>query len=139
MLADLAISVATALLGAAATDTWTVARVRLIRLVRTLGGSGTRHREDIRAALDETAAAFRATPVADQDRLRRQLLPGWTAQLSDLLDDHPGLAPDLRALVHELDPRVTHVHANTSRDRSVMYVSQGSGPVTHLHGSAQSR
>ena len=139
MLADLAISVATALLGAAATDTWTAARVRLLRLLRTLGGSGTRHREDIRAALDETADAFRATPSADQDRLRRRLLPGWTAQLSDLLDAHPELASDLRALVHELDPRVTNVQSNRSRDRSVMYVSQGSGAVTHLHGPAESR
>jgi hypothetical protein len=140
MLADLAMATASALLGAAATDTWTVARVRLLRTLRSLGGGDAGRRQAIQSDLDETADAFRAVSPADRDGLRGQLLPGWTDRISELLHEYPGLAPDLRAFAHEFappgSPPGSPTQVNVSRDSSTMFVSQGAGPVTHVHGGS---
>ena len=99
-LAALAASGGTALVAAAATDAWQSARAGFAGL---LGRAGW-HQELVESRLDRTAAEVER--AAEPDVVRDRLLPDWQVRLSDLLEERPELAADLRELTSRVQAQL---------------------------------
>lgn len=98
-LAQLGATGAAALVQAAATEVWQLARSRFIRLF----GRGDKEREAAaQRRLDALAAEVEQTPPAQRDQVRQRLLPVWQARLADLIEEDPAAAEALRSLLDEL-------------------------------------
>lgn len=102
-LLGLATAAAAALVQAAATDTWRVARTGFVRLL----GRGDRQREALtERRLDALATSVEQEPAAQRDEVRRRLLPAWQTRLADLIEEDPAVADALRKLRDELLARL---------------------------------
>lgn len=99
-LAALAASGATALVGAAATDAWQSARAGFVRLF----ARGERQHELLESRLDQTATEV--VHAAEPDVVRERLLPDWQVRLSDLLEERPELAAELRELTSQVQAQL---------------------------------
>ncbi|MGH3770263.1 MAG: hypothetical protein ACRDRW_02505 [Pseudonocardiaceae bacterium] len=95
-LAALAASGGTALVAAAATDAWQSARAGFARLLT----HGERRQELIESRLDQTAITVER--AVERDVVRERLLPDWQVRLSDLLEERPELAAELRELISQV-------------------------------------
>jgi hypothetical protein len=125
VLISLASAGAAALVGAAATEAWGRARVGFGRL---FGHGDTRREERTVARLDETATAIEQADDADQEGVRRALLLTWQIRLTDLLEEFPELAEDLRALtesVRAVGPTGQQQRAQATETGSVSTASNG--------------
>ncbi|WP_327321998.1 hypothetical protein OG735_05460 [Streptomyces sp. NBC_01210] len=99
LLIPLASSGAAALVAAAATDAWQTARTGFLRLL----GQGDPRRERLAASrLDEAAARIEGAADGGSGRIREELFPVWRTRLTDLMQEHPEVVDQLRALTHEL-------------------------------------
>ncbi|MFV2019348.1 hypothetical protein [Micromonospora sp. LOL_023] len=92
----LAATGATTLVGAAATDAWTMARDGFVRV---LGLGDRRQRELIEQRLDHTASEVALVEGPDRGAVLQAQLIAWQTRLTDLLQERPELADDLRALI----------------------------------------
>ncbi len=139
-LAALAASGGTALVAAAATDAWQSTRAGFARLFTQAQRSG----ELIESRLDRTAAEVER--AAEPDAVRELLVPDWQVRLSDLLEEHPELAAELRELTSRVQSQLPaaqqqwvqarfEVHAG--RDA---YTAGRDQTITHQHhgGAASS-
>jgi hypothetical protein len=94
-LAQLAVSGATTLIGAAATDAWDQAREGFVRLL----GRGDTDREAVAGRrLDQLTATVAQAEADERDAVREQQLPAWRTRLADLLEEDPRSAEPLRDL-----------------------------------------
>jgi AcrR family transcriptional regulator len=133
-IAALATSGAAALVGAAATDTWGMARTGFTRL---FGGGDQRRRELAEEELDGLAAKVTGAKLADRDRVREEVLPAWQARLADLLDKHPEAREELRGLAETVRGQLpttqqAWVQTNIARDHSTQYIVQHG--TIHIQG-----
>ncbi len=97
LLLQLGTSGAAALVAAAATDAWQSARDRFVRLL----GRGDPVREEVMGRrLD--ALASEIEEAEDRAVTRQRLLPIWQTRLSDLIEEHPELAPQVERLSEDL-------------------------------------
>jgi hypothetical protein len=99
-LAALAASGGTALVAAAATDAWQSARAGFARLFT----HGERRHELIESRLDQTATEVEC--AIEPDVVRDRLLPDWQIRLSDLLEERPDFAEELRALTSRVQAQL---------------------------------
>ncbi|MGH3801534.1 MAG: hypothetical protein ACRDTD_15645 [Pseudonocardiaceae bacterium] len=99
-LAALAASGGTALVAAAATDAWQSARAGFAQLF----AHGEKRQELVQARLDQTATEVER--AAEPDVVRERLLPDWQVRLSDLLEERPELAADLRELTRRVQAQL---------------------------------
>lgn len=129
--AALALTGATTVVAAMATDAWQSTRVGLLRLFH-------RDSETQQAAVDvqlETHTAL-LLRVDDPERVRRSLVPAWQVQMEDLLRRHPDMAEEVQAWVDRADETLPKAHQNwvqtvIARDNGTAVGAQG-GDV-HLH------
>src|SRR5215472_4694015 len=85
-----------AVVAAAVTDVWESARHRLARLL----GRGDPERVRIAGRrLDETRSQLAAASGVGLVQKRAELAARWTTRLADLLEDDPGVEPELQELV----------------------------------------
>src|SRR5690349_5269151 len=115
---QLATSAATSLATAVGTEAWAFARERFARLL----GRGDDERTALaRRRLDATAAEVEASP----DALAQQQAV-WQTRLTDLIEEDPAVAAELRALVAELIERLPAV-----QNQSIMHIT------ANEHGTVQ--
>jgi hypothetical protein len=88
---DLARAAADALVSAMVTDSWESVRRRFAALV------GHEQR------MDAGRAQMAAAADADRSRVTLELARSWSIRLRDALEDRPGVAEELRALLNDLD------------------------------------
>ncbi len=134
MFEDLVLAGGTAVVGAMATDSWTLARARVAELFRRHGGEG--RQQAIEGQLDSNAALV--AEAEDGDEVRQTLLPLWHLELRSLLRRDPAAAEELRALVEEIRPAGNSepkwVQDVVVRDNGKAYLVQGGNIVNHHHG-----
>lgn len=96
---SLALSGASTLVSAAATDTWKTARAGFLKLF----AHGDPQRERIAAnRLDEAAAQVESTGAEHRDEVREALVQVWRVRLGDLLEEQPDAAEQVRALIEQV-------------------------------------
>ncbi|WP_405858799.1 hypothetical protein OG361_31140 [Streptomyces sp. NBC_00090] len=128
-IAALALSGATTLVAAMATDMWQSARERMAQIFRRGGQQAAVESQlDLNNGLVEQAD--------DDSRTRQILADQWQLQLETLLRQHPEAADELRELVGELSAdmpaeRHTWVQNNTARDNARQYAAMGGNVIVH--------
>jgi hypothetical protein len=131
ILEALALTGATTVVAAMATDAWQATRAGTARLFRHGGPA----REEAAAALLEADAALVAR-AANAQRARLALIPRWQLELEELLRDRGDAASEVQALVREvrsLLPRMqeTWVQNNIARDHGQVFASLGGNVIVH--------
>lgn len=125
----LALTGASTLVAAMATDTWHAGRVGFARLFHRRGQG----LPQIESQLDGDAAL-----VAGEDAAaaREALLGPWRLRLLGLLRDHPDAAPELTALIEQIRERLPEDGRRWTQDvraydRSVVNAVQGGNQFNH--------
>lgn len=129
-LATLAMTGATTIVAAMATQAWQATRVGVLQLFHRDQTQQT----SIAAQLDGDDVLV--TQDSDADGARRALVPSWKLRLEKLLRQHPDAADELRALMAEVQaelpqPQQRWVQNNTSHDRGTVFAVLGGN--LHLH------
>ncbi|GAA4727166.1 hypothetical protein [Phytohabitans rumicis] len=130
-LAALAASGGTALVGAMATDAWTVTRAGVSRLLKHVGPG---RRDAIEAQLDANVALVER--AHDPEQARQALAPVWQLQLTQLLEEHPELETALVDLTTAIQAALPAQHqqwvqTNIARDNSRLFAVQGGNVFYH--------
>lgn len=102
-LVTLAEAAGQAVVTAAATDAWAVVKVGVARL---LGRGNTRNIAAVERRLEDTRRELTETTQVDSVAVRARLVVAWQARLGDLLEDDPGAAAPLQALVAQVQAMV---------------------------------
>ncbi|AWZ07387.1 MULTISPECIES: hypothetical protein [unclassified Streptomyces] len=129
--AALAMTGATTVVAAMATDAWTTARARVARLFRH---AGTDQQAAIEAQMDGHAALVARS--GDTEGARQDLVPVWRLQLAAFLREHPDAAEELQQLLDEvraeLPPaRQVWQQTNTARDNGRVFAALGGNVIVH--------
>jgi hypothetical protein len=123
---------------AAMTDAWGSAKRGFARL---LGRGDPAGEERAAVRLEETRQQLIAVPVGELEQARGRAAAAWQTRLEDLLDEDPGAAGDLRALVEEVRSRlpagtVTASGHGLAVGGDVTITSSGSGVAAGVvHGN----
>lgn len=100
VLLELAQWAGTTVVAAALTDAWESARTRVAKV---FGRGSARKTEAAEAWLDRTRDQLAAAaPGTDLEQVAATAAGRWAGRFADLLDEDPGLAADLRAVVTEV-------------------------------------
>jgi hypothetical protein len=131
ILEALALTGATTVVAAMATNAWQAARAGTARLFRHDGPA----RQEAAAAQLEADAALVAR-AGNAERARRGLIPRWQLELEELLRDHGDAAGEVQALVREvrsLLPRAQQswVQNNIARDHGQVFAAMGGNVIVH--------
>lgn len=102
-LAALATAGGTALVGAMVTDSWEGARKRFARL---LGRGNDKETEAAANRLEKSRGILTGLSGADLEKAQAEQAVVWRTRLGDLLEDHPDVEGELRALVAEVQAQV---------------------------------
>ncbi|MGW2699855.1 hypothetical protein [Streptomyces sp. NPDC001340] len=137
MLEELILGGGTTVVGAMATDSWTVARGGIARL---FGRRGEGQQAAIEAQLDNNAALV--VRADDAERVRQSLLPVWQLELESLLGEHPDAADELRELIGEIRQQLPEtqrawVQNNVAKDGGQVFAVQGGNVIVHQAPSGQ--
>ncbi|MEV4041317.1 hypothetical protein [Streptomyces umbrinus] len=138
LIVALATSGATALVAAAATDTWQATRDAFARVFQRAG------RDDVvTGELDHVLARLaRARAIGGQNAPTDTLTDLWTARLREVLQEHPEAAADIQAAIDQAQrPSVVTSRVGSLGDLSVrsgrdVYVSGRDQTITHHHSLA---
>jgi hypothetical protein len=127
----LALTGATTVAAAMATDAWHTARAGTARLFHRGGQARKKAIED-----QLEAGAMLVARAPDADRARCGLVPLWQLELEQLLRDYPGAAGELQALVDQVqaalpETRKTWVQTNIARDNGRVFAAQGGNVIVH--------
>jgi len=130
MLEALALTGATAVVAAMATDAWQATRTGTARMFHRRG----RPLEVIEAQLDGDAAVVEQDE--DTDGARRDLAGPWKRRLVALLREHPDAEADLWALIGQVrkelpEAQQSWVQTNIARHGGQVFAAQGGDVVVH--------
>ena len=123
---------------AAITDLWESARGRFARL---FGHEDARKAEVTERWLDQTREQLTSAGDGELERALAAQAERWAGRFADLLDEHPNLEAQLRALMEEL---ATQVHTTTAcawghsvaARRDVIITASGGGTAAGvIHGN----
>ncbi|WP_331735780.1 hypothetical protein OG333_37520 (plasmid) [Streptomyces anulatus] len=135
----LALTGATTIVAAMATDAWTTARNRVAALFH-------RRNPDLQAQIEAQLDANSAFVAQDQnvDRSRRALIGLWQLELQRLLSADPGAADDLSTQTAEIQSELPAalqewVQHNTARDHGVVNAVQHGTQHVHYMDSPKAR
>jgi len=103
-LAELASVGGTALVTAMVTDSWEGIRARFARVI---GRGHPTVVEAVEAQLDQSCAVLAGLTGPDLERARAEQGIVWQIRLKDLLEQSPGLAPELRDLIAETQSQIS--------------------------------
>ena len=101
--------------GAAITDVWEAVRGRFARL---LGRGDTRKTDVAERWLEQTHQQLTTAVGAGLEHAQQAQAQRWAARFADLLDEHPGVEVELRALVNEVAAQLSGT-AVSAADHSV--------------------
>ncbi|WP_328868681.1 hypothetical protein OHT76_00360 [Streptomyces sp. NBC_00287] len=129
-LTTLAMTGATTIVAAMATQAWQATRTGVLQLFH----HDQTQQTTITAQLDGDAVLV--TEDDDADGARRALVSSWKLRLEKLLRQHPDAADELRALMAEVQAELPQsqqrwVQNNTSHDHGTVFAVQGGN--LHLH------
>ncbi|CAL9654622.1 hypothetical protein ACI3K5_33235 [Streptomyces sp. MPA0124] len=135
LIAALATSGATAIVAAAATDTWQVTRDAFARVFLRAG------RDDVvTGELDHVVAQLGHADATEEDRETLDtLIALWTARLREVLQEYPEAAADIRAAVDQAQTRAASMPTEGAlgglsvRSARDVYVSGRDQTITHHH------
>lgn len=126
LLEALALTGATTVVAAMATEAWQAARTGTTRLFHH---GGQAQQDAVEARLNANAALAARAP--DMDRARQGLVPVWQLELEELMRRHPDAAGELQALVDQVQaelPRTqkdwVQTQTNIARDHGIVYAVQ---------------
>ncbi|HEY0696281.1 MAG TPA: hypothetical protein VGD43_00545 [Micromonospora sp.] len=130
---------AAALVQAAGTEVWQLARSAFTRLL----GRGDPVRDAVtERRLDALAAEVEQAPPGQRDEVRQRLLPDWRRRLADLVEEDPAVADAVRHLQADLMARlptpqqqwILHVTASApgARAQGVMFGNIFNHPATTM-------
>jgi hypothetical protein len=126
------------LVAAAATDAWEAARHKL---ARQLGRGDPGKTELAERWLAETRRQLIAAQGADLEPARAAAARRWEGRFADLLDEDPGVEPDLRAVVEEIAAQlpagvVSAADHSVAAGRDVHISASGGGVAAGvIHGN----
>ena len=127
MLQELVVAGGSAVVGAMATESWTVVREKVVRLYRHRGEGEL---AAVEAQLDGNAALV--TRSADVERVRQSLAELWTLEFERLLDERPEAADELGALVERIGVQGgSRTQTNIARDNGRVFASLGGNVIIH--------
>jgi hypothetical protein len=127
MLQELVVAGGSAVVGAMATESWTVVREGVARLFRH---RGEEELASIEAQLDGNAALVAQS--ADVERARQNLAELWTLEFERLLDERPEAADELGALVERIGVQGgSRIQTNIARDNGRVFASLGGNVIIH--------
>ena len=132
-LAALASAGGTALVTAMVTDSWEGTRARLARVIGRGNEAETAKAE---ARLDQSRMALERAATGGLDQMRTVQEAAWRTRLSDLLEQDPGAAAELRALIAEMqrqapaDTVAIEQRATASGQAQQAVLGQGAQNVT---------
>lgn len=126
-----------ALVAAAATDAWNVAKNRFARLL----GRGDQSRVAVLEDRLERTRAELETAGPEIARVRLQQQAAWAGRLEDLLTDHPDTAGDVRNLVQMVEAAsevrsAGHVTQHAIASGNAQQAVLGHGSQTNTFGAA---
>lgn len=133
-LTELAAAGGAALVAAMATDAWHTARAGFTRL---LGQDG--RQDAVQGQLEAQAHLLARTAESGQDDVRAALVPGWSLQLTDLLQRHPQAEQELRDMIEQVRSQLPEeeqqgeLRLNVQAGRDA-YTAAHDMTVTHHHG-----
>jgi multidrug resistance efflux pump len=126
------------LVSAAATDTWTTTKRGFARLL----GRGDRQQTEVaERRLEATCEELVNVPSAELKQTRAQAETTWQTRLMDLLEEHPEMAPSLRALVEQAQVELSAVDVaaagqGVAAGRDVVVSASGGGvAAVTIHGN----
>ncbi|GCB52685.1 hypothetical protein [Streptomyces sp. NL15-2K] len=132
VLTALALTGATTVVAAMATDAWQATRAGVNRLFRREGATQAAIDGQLEGGALLVAQAAEADAV---EQARQALVPVWQLHFQALLRDHPEVADELRTLITEVraalpQSRQNWTQTNVARDGSTVYAAQR-GNVYH--------
>jgi hypothetical protein len=134
----LAMTGASTIVAAMATNAWQVARDGVVRLFHGRGHTFPA----IEAQLDDDAAVVERDE--DADGAREDLAGAWKRRLAVLLNEHPEAKEDLRALVEQVigqlpQARQGWVQTNIARQGGQVFAALGGNVIVHRVSGASSQ
>jgi hypothetical protein len=135
-LAGLASLAGRTLIAAAAGDGWEAVKRGVARVLGRGDADRTRLAEH---RLDETRAELLAAPEPRRDEVAAGLEATWRTRLGDLLEEDPGLASELRAVVGNAGTQISAGSASghgVAAGRDVTVTASGGGvAAATIHGN----
>jgi hypothetical protein len=122
---------------AAVTDVWESVRGRFARLL----GRGDARKTEVAEGWLEQAREQLTTAGAELEPVRAAVAQRWAGRFADLLDEDPGVAVDLRALVEDVAARlpaglVAAAGHSVAAGRDVRITASGGGTAAGvIHGN----
>lgn len=140
-LSALALTGATTIVSAMATEAWLTTRAGVLQLLRHSAVAEARQAA-VGAQLDGDADWV--ADDEDADSVRAALLPAWNGRLAALLRDHPDTADQLQVLVDTVRAALPPdgdrwVQNITAREHGHAYGAQGGNVIVHHAGPGQVR
>lgn len=127
MLQELVVAGGSAVVGAMATESWTVVREGVVRLFRH---RGKEELAAVEAQLDGNAALV--MQAADVERARQSLAELWTLEFERLLDERPEAADELGVLLERTGARGgMRIQTNIARDNGRVFASLDGNVIIH--------
>ena len=126
---------------AAITDVWEAVRGRFARLLGRDDGRRTRVAEQW---LAETRQQLTVAAGSDLEQVRQGQAERWAGRFADLLDEDPGVAAELRALLEEVAAQVpagavSAADHSLTAGRDVNITASGGGTAAGvIHGNVAS-
>lgn len=123
---------------AAITDMWEAVKGRFARL---LGRGDARRTQVAEQWLAQTHDQLTTAPSAELEQVRAAQAERWAGRFADLLDEDPGVEPELRALVEEVAAQlpaaaVSAVDHSVAAGRDVNITASGGGTAAGvIHGN----
>jgi len=137
-LLSLASTAGQAIVTAAVTDAWESVKSRFARLL----GRGDQKRTDLaESRLEQAREELAGVPADQMEAMQERVAVAWRTRLLDLLEEHPEMIGDLRALVDELRAQlpagtVSAAGHGVAAGRDVtITASGGSVAVGTIHGN----
>ncbi len=123
-----------AVAAAAVTDVWEAVRGRFARLLGRGDALRTQVAERWLAQTQQQLAAVAAG--SDLEGARKAAAERWAGRFADLLDEDPGVAAELRALVEEVAARLPAADHSVAAGRDVNITASGGGTAAGvIHGN----
>jgi hypothetical protein len=89
---------------AAVTDAWGTAKRGFARL---LGRGDPRQTELAEQRLEQAREQLTGVPAAELEQVQNQLEAAWQARLQDVLEEHPEISADQKALVKQVQAQLS--------------------------------
>jgi hypothetical protein len=113
-----------AIVTAAATDAWESVKRRFARLV----GQGDQARTDLaERRLEQAREELAGTAVDQLELVENRVAAAWQTRLLDVLEEHPEIAGELRALVDEFRAQLPAAGHGVAAGRDVTITASGGG------------